>query len=72
MPISSLEKPLPTSQIMRDDKVSITKGIGILLMVIAHAGLPEMFSRFIYMFHMPLFFFMSGYCFKEKYLSPPL
>lgn len=56
---------------MRDDKVTIAKGIGILLMVAAHAGIPDMISRFIVMFHMPLFFFMSGYCFKEKYLSPP-
>ena len=42
---------------MRDDKVA------------AHAGIPDVISRFIVMFHMPLFFFMSGYCFKEK--SPP-
>lgn len=55
---------------MRDDKVTIAKGIGILLMVAAHAGIPDAISRFIAMFHMPLFFFMSGYCFKEKYLSP--
>lgn len=56
---------------MRDDKVTIAKGIGILLMVAAHAGIPDMISKFIVMFHMPLFFFMSGYCFKEKYLLPP-
>ena len=56
---------------MRDDKVTIAKGIGILLMVAAHAGIPDIVNRFIVMFHMPLFFFMSGYCFKEKYLSPP-
>lgn len=56
---------------MRDDKVTIAKGIAILLMVAAHAGIPDIVNRFIVMFHMPLFFFMSGYCFKEKYLSPP-
>lgn len=56
---------------MRDDGVTIAKAIGILLMVAAHAGAPDVASRFIVMFHMPLFFFMSGYCFKEKYLSPP-
>lgn len=38
-------------------------------MVAAHAGIPDVVNRFIVMFHMPLFFFMSGYCFKEKYLS---
>lgn len=57
---------------MRDDKVTIAKGIGILLMVAAHAGIPDVFFRYIYMFHMPFFFFMSGYCFKEKYLSSPI
>ena len=56
---------------MRDDKVTIAKGIGILLMVAAHAGIPDVISRFIVMFHMPLFFFMSGYCFKDKSPPPP-
>lgn len=56
---------------MRDNKVTIAKGVGILLMVAAHAGIPDIVNRFIVMFHMPLFFFMSGYCFKEKYLLPP-
>ena len=54
---------------MRDDRVTIAKAIGILLMVAAHGGTPEWLTQFIGMFHMPLFFFMSGYCFKEKYLS---
>ena len=53
---------------MRDDKVSIAKAIGILLMVAGHAGMPAAGSHFIVMFHMPLFFIMAGYCFKEKYL----
>lgn len=57
---------------MRDDKVTIAKGIGILLMVAAHAGIPDVVNRFVVMFHMPLFFFMSGYCFKEKYLLSPI
>ncbi len=38
-------------------------------MVIAHAGCPDAIWNFIYRFHMPLFFIMSGYCFKEKWLS---
>lgn len=54
---------------MCNDKVAIAKAIGILLMVAAHAGIPDIFSRLIVMFHMPLFFFMSGYCFKKVYLS---
>lgn len=56
---------------MRDESITIAKAIGIILMVVAHAGIPDMFNHFIVMFHMPLFFFVSGYCFKEKYLSTP-
>ena len=53
---------------MRDDKVSIASAIGILLMVAGHSGMPVAGSHFIVMFHTPLFFIMTGYCFKEKYL----
>lgn len=50
--------------------VTLTKAIGIMLMVLAHAMSPEhVVGRVIYTFHMPLFFIMSGYCFKEKYLD---
>lgn len=38
-------------------------------MVLAHARFSTYGSDFINMFHMPLFFFFSGYCFKEKYLD---
>lgn len=53
----------------KDQSVTIAKGIGILLMVLGHSGCPMYMIRFIYMFHVPLFFLMSGYCFKEKYLQ---
>lgn len=51
-----------------NNQVSIAKGICIILMVMAHAGSPLWTIRFVYMFHMPFFFIISGYCFKEKYL----
>lgn len=54
---------------MHEDRITIAKAIAIMLMVICHAGLPSVPSHFIAMFHMPLFFFVSGYCFKDKYLS---
>ena len=38
-------------------------------MVIVHARFSSYGDTFITMFHMPLFFFFSGYCFKEKYLK---
>ncbi|MDB5799946.1 MAG: acyltransferase 3 [Rhodocyclales bacterium] len=48
------------STAQREDWVDVAKGLGILLVVIGHVwnGTPK---AFIYMFHMPLFFFLSGY-----------
>ena len=54
---------------MKNDTISIAKAIGIILMLVGHAGCPQALNSFIYQFHMPLFFFFSGYCFKDKYLS---
>ena len=45
--------------------ISIAKAIGIILMVIGHSGSPEMINRFLYLFHMPIFFLCSGYFFNE-------
>ncbi len=44
--------------------IDILKGIGILLVIIGHVYLGEWVSRLVYMFHMPLFFFISGYLFN--------
>lgn len=52
-----------------NDTITITKAVAIILMVTAHAGFYHQGQLFINMFHMPLFFFCSGYCFKEKYIS---
>ena len=46
--------------------VSVAKGIGILLVLIGHFCLIPWIKRFIYLFHMPLFFFLSGYLFTDK------
>ena len=54
---------------MRDNGVTISKGIAIMLMVLGHAGCPGPVNAYLSMMRMPLFFFMSGYCFKEKYLT---
>lgn len=48
--------------------LSIAKGICILLMVIGHSGCPQYLHDLIYLFHMPCFFFISGYLLKEKYI----
>lgn len=47
----------------------VLKGLGILLVVICHAGLSGFSKEFIYTFHMPLFFFASGCFFKDTSLS---
>lgn len=44
----------------RDTAWDAVKGVGILLMVIGHSGCPEYLHDFIYLFHMGLFFFVSG------------
>ncbi len=54
---------------MKDKSVSMARGLAIVLMVLGHTGFSEYGGKFIYMFHMPLFFFLSGYCFKSFYLS---
>lgn len=55
----------------RNTVISIAKGIAIILMVIGHAEGPELFTNFIYTFHMPLFFIAAGYFFSRKYLADP-
>lgn len=48
----------------QSDIFSIVKGVGIILMVIGHANSP--FHDFIYLFHMPLFFMISGFFFNPN------
>lgn len=48
----------------RDIYVDIIKGIAIILMVMGHTAVS--FTRFIYLFHMAVFFIASGYCLKES------
>lgn len=45
--------------------MDMAKGIGISLVVLGHTQ--SSFGAYIYMFHMPLFFFISGYFFKDSY-----
>jgi polysaccharide biosynthesis protein PslL len=49
-----------------DKKNNITwidpcKGVGIYLVVLGHCNIQPALQHFIYLFHMPLFFFVSGY-----------
>ena len=47
--------------------IDIAKGIGILLVVLAHTRFATSgVSHWINSFHMPLFFLMAGLCYDEK------
>lgn len=50
--------------------MNLLKALGIIAVVMGHASSP--FTSIIYSYHMPLFFFISGYFFKDKYLDRPL
>lgn len=53
---------------MRLKWVDALRGFAIILMVIGHYNIPLLASKYIYSFHIPLFFFISGYVFRpEKY-----
>lgn len=56
-------------QSSRNISLDIAKAICISLMVIGHSGCPDYLNRFIYMFHMPCFFFISGCLLKETYVD---
>lgn len=51
----------------RDTVLDITKGIGIIFMVLGHMHFSDdVFNKYVYAFHMPLFFIVSGMLFNEK------
>ena len=52
-----------------NNNIAYTKAVGIMLMVFCHALFWDI--PFIYMFHMSLFYFFSGYCLKDKCLENP-
>ena len=58
------------SQLKRIIWIDILKGIGILLVVVGHSSIMgdhiDILSRFIWSFHMPLFFLVSGVLFNPS------
>lgn len=51
----------------RIDWIDMAKGYGILFVILAHLGVDGIIDSWIYTFHMPLFFFLSGSVFSTKY-----
>ncbi len=58
-----MEKTTPQAK-KRLEYLDIAKGIGIFLVVWAHAKAP--FTNYIYQFHMPFFFLISGLLYNSK------
>lgn len=52
--------------VKRINFIDIAKGLGIVLVYIGHSNFPENINKFIYLFHMPFFFFVSGFMFKPN------
>ena len=50
----------------RNRELDILRGIGILLMIFDHADFGDTLHIFIQSFHMPLFFIVSGYLWKDR------
>lgn len=64
-----MQPPLNTHRI---DYIDNAKAIAMLLVVFGHApGLPAVVMNFIYAFHMPVFFFISGLLLSKSKLALP-
>ena len=48
----------------RMDYIDLYRAFGIILMVMGHIGFGGKFDKFIHAFHMPMFFFISGFFYK--------
>lgn len=53
------------SRPIHNNSITIAKALGIILMVVGHSGCPQFLFKFIYLFHMPLFFFCSGIFYRD-------
>lgn len=51
---------------MRNQTIDVVKGVGIIAMILGHTAIPEYGSVLIYSWHMPLFFVVSGYFYRQK------
>jgi fucose 4-O-acetylase-like acetyltransferase len=49
----------------RLDWMDIARGMGMIMVVYGHSYGPE--NRYFYLFHMPLFFILSGYLYNEQH-----
>ena len=46
--------------------IDIAKGLGIILIILGHTSNNAILSKYIYCFHVPLFFLISGYLYTKR------
>lgn len=51
----------------RQDWIDVAKGLGMVLVVLGHMSIPKGLEQFIYSFHVPLFFFVSGFLHRDNF-----
>ena len=51
----------------RIEWIDALKGFGMILVILGHMTIPQIARSCIFSFHMPLFFFVSGYLYGGKY-----
>lgn len=50
----------------RLDYIDVFRSLGIIAMVLGHIGFGGKFDHFIHAFHMPMFFFISGFFYRRR------
>ena len=50
----------------RVEYIDIFRAFGIILMIMGHIKFGSIFDKWIHAFHMPMFFFVSGWFYKQK------
>ena len=47
--------------------IDVAKGLAMILMILCHSGMHNGFTQWIYAFHMPLFFIVSGFLYNGEH-----
>lgn len=55
----------------RIEWIDIAKGIGMICVLIGHSE-SSILGNFVYLFHMPLFFFLAGYVYNDSQSNTPM
>ncbi len=55
-----------TGTVNRIEWVDICKFLAITIVVWLHFGAPDKADNYFHLYHMPVFYFLSGYCFNEE------